>query len=51
MNRKFRFIAGLLLAGTLVFCIVFTLCPGLFGMGPVLAQEPGEAAWQDGDGN
>ena len=58
MNRKFCFIAGLLLAGTLVFCIVFTICPELTGTGPVLAQEPesapvqtqqdqSEAAWKN----
>ena len=62
MNQKFRFTAGVLLAGIIVFCIVFTAYPRLFGMGPVLAQEPGinlvevlqdqgEAAWQDQDGN
>ena len=45
MNRKFCFIAGLLFTGTLVFCIVFTMCPGLFGTGPVLAQS--EAAWKN----
>ena len=62
MNQKFRFTAGVLLAGIIVFCIVFTAYPRLFGIGLVLAQEPGinlvevlqdqgEAAWQDQDGN
>lgn len=43
MNRKFCWMAGLLLAGTLVFCIVFIVCPELCGTGPVLAQEPDSA--------
>lgn len=58
MKRKFCLTAGLLLAGTLVFCIVFTMCPKLIGTGPVLAQEPdsapvevlqeqSEAAWRN----
>ena len=63
MNRKFCVIAGLFLAGTIVFCISFTVCPGLFGLGRALAapeaesgpvevpQEQNEAAWQDQDGN
>lgn len=56
MQGKFRFIAG-----TVIFCILFTGYRMLFGKGSVFAsqenclveasQDQGEAAWQDSEGN